>query len=201
MRGRLSAQGRAPSTCAARRSSSASPAGGPIACAPIGRPSSDQCKGRDIAGSPVRFATAVNGVKAVFRCSCSIAPSTPSSCQPIGTGGSASVGVRTTSACSQKATMLRARIGAGTRPSRSRPPTSSGRLREARFSGVRSSGSTGKSVGPTCQTAMKSSSSPGVLHGGVPRSRRDPGSPGGQQRRRAPRCSRGARARRWAARR
>ena len=85
--GRRSVQGRASSTCAARRRRRASPAGGPIACTPIGRPSSDQCSGSDIAGSPVRFATAVNGVKSVFRRSCSIAPLTPSSCQPIGTGG------------------------------------------------------------------------------------------------------------------
>ena len=74
---------------------------------PIGSPSSLQWSGSDIAGCPVRFATAVNGVNSVFRRSCSIGPST-ASCQAIGTGGSASVGVTTTSVSLQNETMRRA---------------------------------------------------------------------------------------------
>ena len=41
--------------------------GGPIAWTPMGRPPSLQWSGSDIAGSPVRFATAVNGVNSVLR--------------------------------------------------------------------------------------------------------------------------------------
>ena len=85
--GRRSAHGRASSICAGEATAGARRR--PAGRSPGRRseaPPSLQWSGSDIAGSPVRFATAVNGVNSVLRRSCSRAPSTPS-CQPIGTGG------------------------------------------------------------------------------------------------------------------
>ena len=59
--GRASAHGRAASSCAARRTSVASANGRPITWTPTGSAPA-RCSGTDIAGWPVTFAIAVNGV-------------------------------------------------------------------------------------------------------------------------------------------
>ena len=83
----------------------ASANGAPIICTPIGRPSSLQWSGTDIAGWPVTLMIAVNGVQC--HCRSNAASELPSSAHPIGTGGSASVGVTTTSTSLQNATICR----------------------------------------------------------------------------------------------
>ena len=178
--GLRSAHGRAASSCAASLSKRASPAGGPIACTPMGRPLSLQCRGTDIAGRPVRLAIAVNGVNAVLRRSCSMAPSA-SSCHPIGTGGSARVGVRTMSN-----SLPERHRAAGQRLQPNDGTSVVGRracergFHESTVERCEQRGSsTGWSAGPTCQTAMNVRSrsgsaraaSPLRRHGRAPSSR------------------------------
>ena len=107
------AHGRASSSCAASRMSVASANGAPIICTPIGSPSSLQWSGTDIAGWPVTLTIAVNGVQCHCRANATCgSPSAPSQAQPIGTGGSASVGVRTTSTSLQNATIAASALAA-----------------------------------------------------------------------------------------
>ena len=79
---------------AASASSCASPAGLPISCTAVGRPSSPWKSGSEIAGSPVMFATAVNGVNWPERTKDAYGSGPSVGIEPIGTGRSASDGVR-----------------------------------------------------------------------------------------------------------
>src|SRR5579864_8076874 len=107
MDGRYPIHGRSFSSWAASRTSVASANGRPTSCTPTGRPSL-QWSGSDIAGCPVTLITGVNGVNSNWRSKAARgSPSVSSNVQPIGTGGSASVGVTSTSTSSQKATILR----------------------------------------------------------------------------------------------
>ena len=97
-------------------------------------------------GSPVRFATAVNGVKSVFRRSCSIAPLTPSSCQPIGTGERERRGEDDVRVLPERDDAPRRRVR-GARRSRSPPPMSGAPTRRGHDSGGVRLGIDGKERG------------------------------------------------------
>src|SRR6185295_16686393 len=95
--GRRSAHGRADSSCAASLNNVALSPKRPTKCVPIGRPSSFQNSGTDIAGCPVTLQIGVNGTN----CAASAIPASGCSAGesklPIGTGGLPSVGVSHTS--------------------------------------------------------------------------------------------------------
>src|SRR4051812_20048971 len=94
--GRRSAHGRAASSCADSASSGPSPAGRPKSWTPTGRPSCSD-SGSEIAGCPVTFATAVNGVNAAERVNRAIGSSVRQLTASRRTGASDSAGATTRS--------------------------------------------------------------------------------------------------------
>jgi hypothetical protein len=89
--GRQSCQGRACSSWDETRKRTASPAGGPTSCIPIGRPASFLQRGSESAGCPVTLKTGVKGEN--LKRSSTISAAWKLSGVPIRKGGLASVGV------------------------------------------------------------------------------------------------------------
>ena len=169
------------SSCSLSASSAPSPSGWPMIWMPIGRPvSSSWSSGTLIAGEPVRFETAVNGVKSAgaHEAATSGRPRRRRRSSPSGTGSSASVGQSTASYCAVHWTIARAtpcsmhldaevgrRVDALARPRTA--PSSAARC-------PRAVGSRPASCAPNAvcveiigaHSTPNCSSSPGIRHGG-----------------------------------
>ena len=110
--------------------------------------------GSDIAGRPVRFATAVKGVNSVFRSSCAIAP-VDGVLPTDGHRRERQRGREHDIDSLQKATIRRASVWSRATAGRSRRRSSLAPYSaRPRLSAVMSDSSTGCSVGPICQTSM-----------------------------------------------